>query len=152
MPRPSTHSSKAAPTLPTLFVMEEGVEKIPVPMIRPTLRCLMSRQSTNRQRQDWYIHEECCRDEPKMPTEASGRSLREGKLARLNRSLGLQHVRRHLARGPTDLFLGAFTLGVRRAAKRGSSEQHHCDDRPEHDVCWDERLKPWSSYPSYLPG
>ena len=35
---PSTHSMRAAPTLPTLLVMEEGVAKIPEPMIFPTLR------------------------------------------------------------------------------------------------------------------
>lgn len=34
---PKPHSSRAAPTLPTLSVMEDGVEKIPVPMILPML-------------------------------------------------------------------------------------------------------------------
>lgn len=36
---PRTHSINAAPTLPTLFVMDDGVEKMPVPIIRPTLFC-----------------------------------------------------------------------------------------------------------------
>lgn len=35
--RPSTQSRRAAPTLPTPAVMDEGVEKMPVPMMRPTL-------------------------------------------------------------------------------------------------------------------
>lgn len=35
--KPSTQSMKDAPTDPTDERMEEGVEKIPVPMIRPTL-------------------------------------------------------------------------------------------------------------------
>lgn len=34
---PSTHNSNAAPTLPTPLVMDDGVEKMPVPMMRPTL-------------------------------------------------------------------------------------------------------------------
>jgi len=33
----STQISKAAPTLPVLLVILDGVEKIPEPMIRPTL-------------------------------------------------------------------------------------------------------------------
>ena len=41
---PSTHSMRAAPTLPTLLVMEEGVAKIPEPMIFPTLRTALACQ------------------------------------------------------------------------------------------------------------
>lgn len=36
--KPSTQSMSEAPTDPTEPRMEEGVEKMPVPMIRPTLR------------------------------------------------------------------------------------------------------------------
>ena len=35
--KPSTHNINAAPTLPTPCVIDDGVENIPVPMIRPTL-------------------------------------------------------------------------------------------------------------------
>lgn len=38
MKKPRTQSIKDAPTLPTLEVMEDGVEKIPVPIIRPILQ------------------------------------------------------------------------------------------------------------------
>lgn len=34
---PKAHSKSAAPTLPTLSVMEDGVEKMPVPIILPML-------------------------------------------------------------------------------------------------------------------
>lgn len=34
---PRTHSNRAVPTLPTLAVIEAGVEKMPVPMIDPML-------------------------------------------------------------------------------------------------------------------
>ena len=40
--RPRSQSMNAAPTLPTLETTEEGVEKMPVPMMRPILWKAMS--------------------------------------------------------------------------------------------------------------
>ncbi len=34
---PKTHNISAAPTLPTLLVMDDGAENIPVPIMRPVL-------------------------------------------------------------------------------------------------------------------
>lgn len=77
-----------------------------------------------------------------MPTKASGRSLREGKLPGLKSSLGLQYIRRHLAKSSArGLGLGAIALGERRAVKKRSPEQRHCGDRPEHDVHWNQRQR-----------
>ena len=43
--RPRSQSIKAAPTLPTLDTTDEGVEKIPVPMMRPMLGSHVSLES-----------------------------------------------------------------------------------------------------------
>ena len=74
--KPSTQSMRDAPTDPTDPRIEEGVEKMPVPMMRPTLYgeawVLALKFATIR----GNSHEECATEHAQMPAHATGRIWR----------------------------------------------------------------------------
>ena len=71
---PRVHSIKDAPTLPVLLKMDDGVEKMPVPMIRLMLQ---QYEYCARQHEHGRSHEECCREEAQVPAQTSFRSFIE---------------------------------------------------------------------------
>jgi hypothetical protein len=69
-----------------LSVMDDGVEKIPVPMIRPMLEGLISCQyvACARKRDRQYVHEKCRGEDPQMAPETSRGVLVRSQLTRLS--------------------------------------------------------------------
>ena len=69
--KPRTQSMSDAPTEPTDPRMEEGVEKMPVPMIRPTLYKEVSERSTKGQVLE-DVHEQRAAEHAEVTTHAFG--------------------------------------------------------------------------------
>jgi len=85
MKSPASHRSIAAPTLPTPETIDEGVEKIPVPMMRPMLawnQCVDNRRCFLHN-----SHQKGGRSQPKMPPKATDSILTQVLFASVRRIL-----------------------------------------------------------------